>query len=186
MSAAAPPTSPIETALGDVIRARGDMAAHVHTLVRETMGVAERTGRGPTVVELGVRTGQSTVAFLHAIERIGDGRLWSVDHDTPRVAAIVTVHPAWTFVRSDDLRAARRAPTPIDVLFVDTSHTRPHTHAELAAYAPKVRPGGRIILHDTTPTCGVWGALGDWLHGRTGWWTIEVYPESYGLAVVRV
>ncbi len=37
----------------------------------------------------------------------------------------------------------------VDILFIDTSHAYAHTLAELQLYAPRVRKGGLVFLHDT-------------------------------------
>lgn len=97
------------------------------------------------VIELGTRSGVSTVAFLHALESTG-GRLTSVDIDAPPALE----HDRWTFVQSDDLNPAL-IPTleQADIVFIDTSHTYEQTLAELRVYRWLVRPGGRIVLHDS-------------------------------------
>lgn len=98
------------------------------------------------VIELGVREGLSTVAWLYAL-RVVRGRLWSVDvEDVQKVGH----YAHWTFIVGDDLDPAVQAqlPDPVDILFIDTSHNYIHTLLELDAYAPRVRSGGRILLHD--------------------------------------
>lgn len=94
------------------------------------------------VIELGVRSGISTIAFLHALE--GRGTLTSVD---------VSPHPGWSwphweFIQGSDLDVVGQM-RPADIVFIDTSHLYDHTHAELAAYLPLVKRGGRILCHDT-------------------------------------
>lgn len=97
------------------------------------------------VVELGVRTGVSTVAFLSAMEHTG-GVVWSCDINRAFVHDEIADHPQWEFMWGDDLELADEAPE-CDVLFIDTSHHYIHTLAELAVYAPKTRHV--ILLHDT-------------------------------------
>jgi cephalosporin hydroxylase len=98
------------------------------------------------VIELGVRDGVSTTAWLYGLLRT-DGRLWSVDiQPAPPIES-----DWWTFIQGSDTDPAvfRQLPDSVDVVFIDTSHTYEHTLAELAMYAPLVRTGGRILLHDT-------------------------------------
>lgn len=97
-----------------------------------------------TVIELGVRRGVSSVAFLAGLP--AGGRLHSVD-----VNRAPFVHPSWEFIQGDDLDPAviAQLPPACDVLFIDTSHTYSHTLDELATWAPTVRSGGVILLHDT-------------------------------------
>lgn len=97
------------------------------------------------VVELGVREGHSTAAWLWNLRH--GGYLWSVDIVQPPIPP----RGRWTLIVGNDLDpdVASQLPDPIDVLFVDTCHAYDHTVAELALYGPRVRPGGVILLHDT-------------------------------------
>lgn len=98
------------------------------------------------VIELGVRSGVSTVGWLYGLEQT-DGHLWSVDTaPAPDLPA-----ERWTFIRGNDIDPdiVNQLPDNVDVVFIDTSHAADHTARELEAYLPKVRAGGRIVLHDT-------------------------------------
>lgn len=119
-----------------------DIVDHLPTLY-------ERTSiEGATIIELGVRTGNSTAAFLAAAERYG-GHVWSVDITYPAVPVEWFDTDLWTLTVGDDLLVAGLLPDAVDVLFIDTSHHFAHTLAELRTYGPKVKPGGVILLHDT-------------------------------------
>lgn len=142
------------------------------------------------VVELGVRTGASTVAFLDAVERTG-GMVWSADINPPHVHPDVADHPRWEFVWGDDLELCDEAPD-CDVLFVDTSHAYAHTLAELDSYGPKARRA--IVLHDTNleqpdgvgpqPPFPVRKAALEWLDRNPQWTWVE-YVHNNGLGVMR-
>lgn len=98
------------------------------------------------IIELGVRQGVSTTAWLHGLDQT-DGHLWSVD-----IAGRPEVHSSrWTFIQGSDTDVATldQLPDEVDVVFIDTSHTYAHTVEELALYFPRVVSGGRIVLHDT-------------------------------------
>lgn len=98
------------------------------------------------VIELGTRTGVSTIAWLYALERTG-GRLFSVDID-PRPEIGEWDH--WTFIQGDDLDPAVVSRLPqADIVFIDTSHLYEHTLRELAVYRWLVRSGGLMVCHDT-------------------------------------
>lgn len=138
-----------------------DIVTHLPRLA----GVVAETG-AQHVIELGVRTGNSTVAFLWALAKTG-GALTSVDCSEP--PDIDADH--WRFLFADDLDPAVVGRMPAcDVLFIDTTHTYEQTTAELAAYGPLVVPGGRILLHDTDLTIGggkpVLRAMNEWAAER--------------------
>lgn len=136
------------------------------------------------MIELGVRRGVSTVSLLAAAELTG-GRVWSCDVAPPQVPEVVADSPLWTFHQGDDCEAADDAPAECDLLFIDTSHQHEHTAAELALYAPKVTPGGVIVMHDADPYPGqdVLGPALAYAHA-TGK-TLTYYPGSHGLAVIQ-
>lgn len=102
------------------------------------------------VLELGVRSGESTAAFLAAVEH-GGGHVWSVDVHMPGVPNVWFENPRWTFSIGDDLdpEVAALQPDELDLLFIDTNHRYQHTVDELDLYGVRVRSGGVILLHDT-------------------------------------
>ncbi len=124
--------------LDDVLVNWTDMQGHLPRLVE----LAEQSER---IIELGTRGGISTVGFLYGLE--GHGHLWSVDID----AAPPMSWPHWTFVQGDDCsqRVLDELPYDVDVVLIDTSHAYAHTLRELELYLPRVKSGGRILLHDT-------------------------------------
>ena len=153
------------------------------------------------VIELGTRTGNSSLAFLAALEdRPGGGHLWSADAadcaGDPEGMAPWAACPWWTFIRGDDLHPAVRAalPAECDVLFIDTSHEYGHTLAELRAYAPRVVPGGLVLCHDTNitgwpgyqwdrDTPPVQAALDEWCAENGMTW--ENLDGRFGMGVIR-
>ena len=127
-----------------------------------------------TVIELGVRSGVSSSAFLYGLSKTG-GHLWSVDIDPQPYTA-----DDWTFIQGDDLEVSDLLPTEADIVFVDTSHTFEQTCAEIDLYLPRAKH--YMLFHDTDagPEYGVRPALDLKL---PGW---ENRPESNGLGVWRV
>ena len=98
------------------------------------------------VIELGTRTGVSTIAWLHGLESTG-GRLTSIDIDEK---PDIDDHPSWTFIQGDDLDPTITSTLePADIVFIDTSHLYDQTVKELNVYRWLVKPGGLIVLHDT-------------------------------------
>lgn len=133
-----------------------DINEHLPTFVDLVRQVSLDNVYPPLVVELGVRHGVSTIAWLYALTKVGRGHLWSVDVNFPADDAPIRQldgadKERWTFVlgRDDAPRTLDAMPRACDIVFIDTAHTRAQTQLELEIYAPRVRSGGRIVLHDT-------------------------------------
>ena len=164
-----------------------DIYEHLPTFVRL---VRERNAQH--VVELGTRTGVSTVAWLHALESTG-GRLTSVDIDAkPPIGEF----DHWTFVQGSDLDPAVFASIDdADIIFVDTSHLCEQTLRELNLYRHIVKPGGLVLCHDTElrrpetagpgePPFPVRRAVEEFCAAEGLAFTID--PRCWGLAVIEV
>jgi predicted O-methyltransferase YrrM len=134
---------------------QNDVVEHLPTFVRTVEEL-----NATKVIELGVRYGVSTIAWLYGLE--GRGNLWSVDCSFPIVdpetgIELLTsqgplgVVDHWIFLLGydhwDTMVAA--LPDQVDAVFIDSQHTFEQTQLELELYYPKVRSGGRILLHDT-------------------------------------
>ena len=105
------------------------------------------------ILEIGVRTGISTAAFLRGLEKNG-GRLYSMDIAPDcEGAKNLTGHPLWLF-RSGDSHAqtvidqVKSDLGEVDILFLDGDHTYEGVKADLINYSPLVKSGGMIICHD--------------------------------------
>lgn len=112
---------------------------------------ADLAARGDqTIIELGTRSGVSTVGWLFGINRAGSGEVFSVDIDPAPEMPFPETAP-WTFLQGNDLslEVLRALPDKADVVFIDTSHDHDQTLAELYVYRDRVKPGGLILLHDT-------------------------------------
>lgn len=145
------------------------------------------------VIELGTRTGVSTIAWLYALEKTG-GRLTSVDLDTrPQIGD----YEHWSFIQGDDCDPlVLEQLEPADIVFIDSSHHYGHTLRELAIYRWLVKPGGVICLHDTQlpypegtappkdPSFPVKKAVREFVAENGFDWVN--YPECWGFAIVKV
>lgn len=144
-----------------------------------------------TVIELGTRTGVSTIAWLHGLD--GHGHLWSVDvDDKPPIGD----YDHWSFIRGDDCSGEvfTALPDDVDIVFIDTSHAYQHTLRELHLYRWKIRPGGMMLLHDTElarpfdlpgeKPYPVKRAIEDFCAQEGLVW--ENQPECWGLGIVRL
>lgn len=168
--------------------------------IREYLPFLHETARSyprVRVLELGTRSGNSTLAFLAAAEAV-DGHVTSVDVDlvtaSPEMRPWAKC-PGWTFVRGDDMDPSVQylLPAQVDVLFIDTSHEYEHTVDECRAFMPRVVPGGVALFHDTR-IFGTWSQPGDTVPpvaralddycAETGlsW---ENLPGELGLGVIR-
>jgi predicted O-methyltransferase YrrM len=144
------------------------------------------------VIELGSRSGVSTVAWLYALERT-DGVLTSVDLDC---APQIGTWSHWRHIQGDDLDPEVLARLePADIVFIDTSHALQQTRDELEAYLPLVKRPGLIVLHDTELAQPMDAPLRDGVfpvkravrefikrHGFE--W--DNYPECWGLGIIKV
>jgi hypothetical protein len=138
------------------------------------------------VLELGVRSGESSRAFLTALAQTG-GKLFSVDtsedgFDDPLFADLRAA--CRTFVRGDSCAVA--LPDPVwDIVFIDTAHTYDVTLAELRRFGPRARC---ILLHDwvaSRPDHGVEPAVRAFMAENPGNWTLDVRPNHNGLATLE-
>jgi len=174
-----PPSSELSAAEQTFI-ACSDIYAHLPTLYKSTVDRGLRR-----ILELGTRTGESTLALLAAAKEVG-GHVTSVDlEDCPVAKARVReagLETHWTFLLADDL--ALEWETPIDHLFIDTSHAYEHTLRELRKYEPLVVPGGVITMHDTTSRPEVWRAIEDHFRGRADFRVFR-YFHNNGLALIE-
>ena len=143
------------------------------------------------VIELGVCSGQSTTAFLYALEQTG-GSLVSVDLDP---APAIGEWPHWQFIQGDDLDPRVFAQCDLaDLIFIDTSHGYRQTLQELYLYAHLVRRPGLMVLHDTElehpigeslkPAFPVKRAVEEFCASEGYEFTNN--PACYGLALIRV
>jgi len=79
-------------------------------------------------------------------------------------------------------------------VFIDTSHWYEQTLAELNLYRAKVRPGGRIVLHDTElpqplfgpplPRYPVKTAVEEFCQQERLTW--QNHPNCFGLGVISI
>ena len=143
------------------------------------------------VLELGTRTGVSTIAWLYALEQTG-GRLTSVDIDArPPIGD----YDHWTFIQGDDLDPTVVASLDqANIVFIDTSHLYEHTVAELNIYRWLVKPGGVIVCHDTQlprpegaparPAYPVRTAIEEFVAAEGFDW--YEFPDCWGLGIIKV
>lgn len=134
--------------------------------------------RPKIILEFGVMGAGSTKAFLEVAEKIG-ARVISIDVDNYERACD---SPNWEFHQMNDLDF--EIDEPIDILFIDTSHTYEQTLAELKKFAPKVKKTGVILLHDTVHSQPVLEAIVDYLKEFPNKYVFENRPSCNGLGIL--
>lgn len=171
--------SPIDLVYYERCRLQSDIVEHLPTL--------KRYSAGQRVLELGTRTGNSTVAFLagHPLLMVSvDLRMDKFDRRL--IDGVEEARIPWKCVEGD----SRDPQGEFDVTFVDTWHTADHVRQELATHARKTTQF--LIFHDTV-SCGVQGEDGgpgimvpirELLSG--GEWEIaEEFTNNNGLLILR-
>lgn len=103
-----------------------------------------------TILEIGVRDGASTSAFLAGVEKNG-GVVLSVD--VAECSGLFAGHPQWKFIQADSSDPKLHAPA-LDILLIDGDHTRRGYRRDLDRFFPFVKPGGLILSHDICPEPG--------------------------------
>jgi len=127
----------------------GDINQHLPTLYQHALDCE-------SVVELGMRNGQSTWAFLRALRQ--------VKHRTQKPVRLISMDITLSPHHIEGIRIAAReagvrfafvladaTQIPLaaaDLLFIDTWHVYAQLKRELAVHAPNIRK--YIVLHDTT------------------------------------
>ncbi len=156
-----------------------DMRQHLATLYMLTCELNLRT-----IVELGTRSGESTIALLEAAKILG-GQVYSIDInpclEAKRIVNQYGLSQYWTFIQGNDLEIQWEK--PIDHLFIDTTHTFDHTLKELKKYEQFVRKGGIITMHDIVSDPEVLHATNSYMNNRKDL-RIYKYFNNYGLAVI--
>jgi predicted O-methyltransferase YrrM len=109
--------------------------------------------QGVRVLEIGVRSGRSTSAFLVAAGRsLIPGHVWSIDMAVPQVPDQWHRCGYWTFrqARSGDVSPELEGwPAAFDVLFIDGDHSVMGVLGDLRRFVPYVAAGGVVLCHDT-------------------------------------
>jgi hypothetical protein len=179
----APDPAPTPAALYEHARSQpSDIQAHLPVLHKFASSVRH-------VTEFGVRTGNSTTAFLHA----GPDRL--IGYDVFRQPEVARIESAarrtgltYRFI-AQDIRTLREI-EPTDLLFLDSVHTREQVAFELgfARFVSRY-----IILHDTETFgtigedggAGIWPAVTEFLRATDDWELLMHDPRDNGLSILR-
>lgn len=115
------------------------------------------------IIELGVRAGLSTQAFLAYISENEGSKLYSYDIREVQLKShykecgILERLPNsinydfWEFKIGDSLEVHNKwKQNSVDMLFIDTKHKTKQIIKELEAWHTKIKPTGLILMHDVT------------------------------------
>jgi predicted O-methyltransferase YrrM len=143
------------------------------------------------ILEIGVRDGASTSAFLLGLEERG-GHLTSVDITD---CSGLWTHPQWRILCQDSKQCVF-GDGVFDLILIDGDHSPQGFMADLTNSMRWVKPGGLVLCHDIAPlpNCTREAAGGDWPSEYVGeyfWkYTSEhklrsfIYPGTWGLGVI--
>ena len=160
-----------------------------HQDIKEHLPVLSKLAEGAgTIVEFGVRTGNSTCAFLHGLELGGGGTLYSYDLGGHTFGKPELENANWVFTQADTGKLENIP--PCDILFIDTLHTQAQVTAELrqAPYVEKF-----IIFHDSVNNGdrgegdqpGITRAIYQFLAQNWKEWRVYAeYPNNNGLLIL--
>jgi predicted O-methyltransferase YrrM len=151
------------------------------------------------IVEIGVRYGASTSAFLAGVSETY-GHVWSIDID-PKCADLFKDHPNWTFLHANSQNFSEVCaliPYHIDLLLIDGDHSYEGVKSDFT-YHQNVREGGYVVLHDIAPEAKPDGCTdcswpGDGVKrfweelkedSTNGGWEFFEIPGRYGMGVLQ-
>lgn len=136
-----------------------------------------------TVVEFGVRSGNSTACFL-----AGGAEVYSYDIIPPTFVCDPDAAARWHFEQTDT--ATLQAIPDCDLLLIDTAHNREQVRAELKHHA-SVRKF--IVFHDVikwgwggeADLPGINYAIWDFLMEHPEWRVHEYLKDEWGLLILK-
>ena len=131
--------------LNQVKYGQQDSDRHVLTCFSITMQIHAKK-----ILELGVRTGNTTLPFLCAAKELG-GMVHSVDLDATTFRCPDELRVYWKFFQSDAiawLDQQAREGCQYDLIYIDDWHAYDHVKRELELIESMVTPSSVILLHD--------------------------------------
>ena len=176
--------------MGSLIYSKNnDMAAHEFMLYCIVRGI-----RPKSILEIGIRSGVSTMAMCNAIidECLKvDYHCCDINERSKAVQKKTSVPLIFHIMQSDDL--AQKWSKQIDILFIDGDHEYQQVKRDYFNFREFVNPNGFIFLHDTYPSSEKYKSEN---YCRDAYKILEdlkkddtvefvTFPYSNGLTVVR-
>ena len=159
--------------------------------------------RNAKMVDLGVRHGISSYIMLRDSLQ-NDNYVTGVDL-VNCVHQSVYNHPRYKLILGDSVKTGKEwTGGEIDVLFVDTLHTKEQVLNELEVWMPHVKDNGLVIFHDThwpknkfenwkgrnwerpEEAVKAFFNVGDDLTADNEFFTMTAYPESWGMVFIQL
>lgn len=177
----------------------GDSDRHCLTLMAICLSM-----RAKSILELGVRHGETTRPLLHAASIMG-GMLTSVDKYSTSYVPKGDMAKHWQFIQSDSIKFLEQLPAGVgfDVVYIDDWHAAAHVRRELELIEKVLNPVSVILLHDLMggdsqpdyfrPSSEKWDG-GEWAGGGPyqavveldkSKWEWATIPANNGLTILR-
>lgn len=179
------------------INGLGDSDSHLSTLFGIAIG-----SKGKTILELGVRNGDSTLPFLLAA-KINKGKVYSVDINETKFIPDEELKKFWEFTKTDAIEFLENwdDSIPLDIVYIDDWHSYDHVKKELEILDRLVSPSTVILIHDLMygGTCPFYHSDitlkdGQWANGgpyravaelNPQFWEFSTLPWNNGLTILR-
>jgi predicted O-methyltransferase YrrM len=179
------------------INGLGDSDSHLSTLFGIAIG-----SKGKTILELGVRNGDSTLPFLLAA-KINKGKVYSVDINETKFIPDEELKNFWEFTKMDAIEFLENwdESIPLDIVYIDDWHSYDHVKKELEILDRLVSPSTVILIHDLMygGTCPFYHSDitlkdGQWANGgpyravgelNPQFWEFSTLPWNNGLTILR-
>jgi len=129
------------------LNGKGDSDAHLMAMLGIVLQMQPKV-----TVELGVRSGASTLPLLLGTQMVG-GQMLSCDINEPKWKPPKFLEETWNFVQGDSIQfleewGVEYPNVVMDVVYVDDWHEYTHVKRELELLENYVTPESIILLHD--------------------------------------
>jgi predicted O-methyltransferase YrrM len=184
----------IDKILDKTINGLGDSDGHLLTLFSIAV-----SSKAKTIVELGVRNGDTTLPLFEAA-KLNNGMLYSVDINSVN---FVYDYNYWKFIKMDAIEflSTWDNSVNIDFIYIDDFHSYDHVKKELEILDTIVSPSSIILIHDLMygNTCPFYHTDitlkdGQWANGGPyravaeldpQFWEFSTLPWCNGLTILR-
>ena len=172
---------PIQFPIPPVEQVTGDFQPLIPHLFQAVLQTQARV-----ILETGTDVGDSTRIWSAALAQYTGGHVTSVDIKGPKDGWWhPPLHYNITCIKHDALTYDWH--TLADIIFLDDEHSHEHVAKELVKYAPWVRPGGLLLLHDTQHSefgPGILMAVKEFVEPRG--LPFRQVPVAHGLGIIEM